>query len=136
MKTIERGELILRRSIPLFYNGGQIWCEELDGLSTHKDILLDKFSDDLATLQKPSTSGFVAMHLKNSLVDEEVAQALAKGLCGMPKVLCKVAFIGMGFKSRLRMRQALKAVEPTPVFQYNFINDYEDAKAWLMNNEA
>ena len=37
---------IKKKSFELYYNGGSIWCEHLDGMGLCKEKVIEKFLDD------------------------------------------------------------------------------------------
>lgn len=135
MKFIPKDKLILRESRAMFYGGGEIWVEDLDALSIHKDILLSKLQEDMKKICKPSAPSLVAVNLSETLVDEEVAEVFAKELCGGGEFIRKVVFVGLRGRRKALVRRALRARERPPAFVYTFENDYEKAKQWLMDKK-
>ncbi len=131
MKFIDRDRLIIRESFAMYYGGGQIWFEQLDALSIHKDIVRDKFLKDLEIIRRPSTPAFLAVNLNETLVEKDIAEMIANGLWKVERQILKVAFIGLDREGRKLIKKALQSYVEDK-FVYHFFEDYEKAKEWLV----
>lgn len=131
MKEIQKDRLIIRKSFKLPYSGSEIWGEELDGLNVYTDIVIDKFLSDIVTIRMPSSPGLIAIHLKSTLVNEQLADIMVTELAGVKRPLQKVVFVGLDRAAQKLVKAKLDKVGAA--FTYNFINDYEKAKEWLVN---
>lgn len=131
MKVIPKDSLIIRKSFKLPYSSGEIWGEELDGLNMYTDIVIDKFLSDMVTIRMPSSPGLIAIHLKSTLVNEQLADIIVTELGGVKRPLQKVVFVGLDRAAQKLVKAKLDKVGAA--FTYNFINDYEKAKEWLVN---
>lgn len=131
MKVIERDKLIIRESVAMYYGGGEIWFEQLDALSVYKEVVIEKFLKDLDMIRRPSSPAFLAVNLNETLVDEELAELIVNGLWNIERRLIKVVFVGLDKAGKkLLVRQLRSRSEDR--FVYCFINDYEKAKEWLV----
>lgn len=130
MKVIFRENLIIRKSFKLAFAGGEIWCEELDSLSIHKDIVIEKFLQDMKIIQRPSSPAFIAVNLNETLVENDIAELIVNELSQVTRHLCKVAFAGLDSQGKKLFRKALKNVPHT--YEYQFLDDFEKAKEWLI----
>ena len=98
MKKYELG--LNKKSFSLFYNGGEIWCEHLDSLYNEKDLLKQKFLQDLIQISRPSMSSFIAVDLDESEVDTEILELIINSFIMLKKPLCKVVFVGLNSKMK------------------------------------
>lgn len=124
---MEKYELGLnKKSFSLYYNGGEIWCEHLDSMCRERQLVIQKFDQDLEIIGKPSTSSYVAINLDETEVDEEMVDHILNSLRELKKPLRKVAFVGLSSK----MKRYLKSKDLS--FEYKCIDDFEKAKQWLI----
>lgn len=120
--------LIVRQPMLLPFAGTEIWCEELDALGDHTDIVRKKLSYSMAHwLPKPAPS-LCAVHLKDTRVTTELASFVAERVC-MANCFKKVAFVGPKLGEKIRLRRALKRA--ASAYQYAFFVDFELGKRWL-----
>ncbi len=131
MKYIDRDQLIIRESFAMYFGGGQIWFEQLDALSVHKDIVKEKFIKDLEVIRRPSAPAFLAVNLNETLVDEDIAGMIVTGLRMVERRILKVVFVGLNKEGKKLLKKALRNFTEDK-FVYQFINDYEKAKEWLV----
>ena len=131
MKKILKEDLIIRNSFKLPFSGSEIWSEELDGLSIYTDIVIDKFLRDMVTIRKPSSPGLIAIHLNETLVEENLVNIIVTELKKAESSIQKVVFVGLNRTSQKLMKASMEVVGVS--FGYIFINDYEKAKEWLVN---
>lgn len=126
---MEKYELGLnKKSFSLFYNGGEIWCEHLDSLYNEKELLKQKFNQDLVQISRPSTSSYIAVALAESDVDIEILELIINSFIMLKKTLRKVVFVGLNSK----MKQYIKKRNIDTSFIMICIDDYEKAKEWLI----
>ena len=126
---MENHELGLnKKSFSLFYNGGEIWCEHLDSMYSEKDLLIQKFDQDMVQISRPSTSSFIAVALAQSEVDRDILEHIINSFIRMEKPLRKVVFIGLN----LKMKSFIKKKNAGTSFAMTCIDDFEKAKEWLV----
>lgn len=133
MKKILKENLIIRNSFKLPFSGGEIWAEELDGLNIYTDVVIDKFLRDMVTIRKPSSPGFIAIHLNETLVEESLVNIIVTELKKAENSILKVVFVGLNRTSQKLMKSSIEIVAVS--FVYAFINDYEKAKEWLVDKK-
>lgn len=131
MKVVERDKLIIRESFAMYYGGGEIWFEQLDALSVYKEVVKEKFLKDLDMIRRPSSPAFLAVNLNETLVDEELAELIVNGLWNIDRRLIKVVFVGLDKAGKKLLQRQLRS-RGEDRFVYCFINDYEKAKEWLV----
>lgn len=126
---MEKYELGLnKKSFSIFYNGGEIWCEHLDSLCSEKELLKQKFNQDLVQISRPSTSSFIAINLDESDVDIEILELIINSFILLQKPLRKVVFVGLNSK----MKSYIKKRSINVSFAIACIDDFEKAKEWLV----
>jgi hypothetical protein len=131
MKMIERDKLIIRESFAMYYGGGEIWFEQLDALSVHKEVVKEKFLKDLDMIRRPSSPAFLAVNLNETLVDEELSEVIVNGLWNIGRRIIKVVFVGLDKTGKKLIRNKLRS-RTEDKFVYSFMDDYEQAKEWLV----
>jgi hypothetical protein len=132
MKYIDKKDLIIRESFSMAFKGGEIWFEQLDALSDHIDIVMDKFRRNLTTIKRPSLTGFIAINVNETLINEQMAEEIIRGFIEIPKIR-KVVFIGVTKEIKKIIKQLLILDSTRVKFVYTFIEDYEKAKEWLVS---
>lgn len=126
MKNHELG--LNKKSFSLFYNGGEIWCEHLDSMYSEKDLLIQKFDQDMVQISRPSTSSFIAVAIAQSEVDRDILEHIINSFIRVEKPLRKVVFIGLN----LKMKSFIKKKNAETSFVMTCIDDFEKAKEWLV----
>jgi len=125
---MEKYELGLnKKSFSIYYHGGEIWCEHLDSLYGEKELLLQKFRQDLIVIARPSTSSFIVVNLDESDVDKEMIEFIMNSFIELKKSLRKIVFVGLSSK----MKSIIKKKNLETSFVMTCIDDYEKAKEWL-----
>lgn len=117
-----------KKSFSLFYNGGEIWCEHLDSLYNQKELLKQKFNQDLLQINRPSTSSFIIVNVDETVIDKEILEFIIERLIRLDKPLCKVVFVGLTNKMKNHVRKKNKDTN----FTMSCLDDYEKAKEWLI----
>ena len=52
-----------KKSFLLYYSGGEIWVEHLDGLYGYTDLAIEKFEKDYIECKRPSLPALIAINL-------------------------------------------------------------------------
>ena len=130
VKTIPKEKLIVRKSFKLAFRGGEIWCEELDSLYDYTDLLRKKFNEDMKEMCRPSNSAFIAVNLNQTFADENLCNYLADAFAEIKRPLKRLAFAGISKKCRKWMGTAFN--NHSIKFEYDFFEDFEKAKEWLI----
>ncbi len=128
--SMEKYELGLnKKSFSLFFNGGEVWCEHLDSLYGKRELLKEKFKEDLIEISRPSTSSFIAVVLDDSDIDREALEWIVDSFVMLEKPLRKVVFVGLD----LKMKHYIKKKKADISFMMTCIDDLEKAKEWLIS---
>ena len=117
-------------SFVLPYGGGEIWFEHLDGIGPHTELVLDKLQRESRSFLLPSRPAQIGFVLNETRVTKALADEIAALLCGGQKPFRRVCFIGTDWKTRRMLRDAL---QNRSRFALAFIDDFEQAKAWLVS---
>jgi len=117
-----------KKSFSLFYHGGEIWCEHLDALGWHTELLKQKFAEDLKIIKRPSTSSYVAINMDQTEVSEEILELIINSLCRLDRPLKKVVFIGLNSAMKRYIMKNTKTLN----ILFLCTDDYEKAKEWLI----
>lgn len=119
---------VTKKSFSLFYNGGEIWCEHLDGIHGYTDIAVEKLNIDYEVLRKPSKPGFIAINVAETKCEEKLLDAVCEKLTSGEKKIMRVVFVGVPIIKKSYIRNKLTDAG----FEFEFINDFEKAKHWLI----
>ena len=133
MKIVDKNDLIIRQSFAMFYGGSQIWFEQLDALFSHKDILINKFLNDMEYIKKPSSPALIAVNLDETIFDREMSDIIVNNFYNQRKFIKKVVFVGLKRDGQKLVRQSVNNIIKPLEFAITFNNDYEKAKEWLVN---
>ncbi|NCB92108.1 MAG: hypothetical protein EOM40_05970 [Clostridia bacterium] len=115
-----------KKSFSLYFNNGEIWCEHLDSLCNERDLVIEKFKEDVITIARPSTSAYIVIDFDETIVDEALLTYIVDTLNSLNKSLRKVAMVGLSFKMKRHVKK-LKAN-----YEIKCIDDFEKAKEWLV----
>lgn len=126
-----QNQVIVRESFSMAFQGGEIWFCQLDALYDQKELVMEKFKKDIDSIRRPSATGLVGINLNQTTVDKEMAAEIANHLTGIQK-LRKIVFVGVGLKIKNVIKAQFRHSGNNLSFTYNFINDYEKAKLWLV----
>lgn len=118
-----------KKSFLLYYSGGEIWVEHLDGLYGYTDLAIEKFEKDYIECKRPSLPALIAINLDETDVDEKLLNVLSERLLHGEKRFTKVVFVGANRSVKNKINHLFEEAS----FVYNFINDFEKAKEWLIN---
>ena len=121
---------VKKKSFVLYFGGGEIWFEHLDGMYQYTDLVLEKLKKDSHIFLLPSKPSQIGFVLDETLVTKDIAQKIVNLLCDGQKRFMRVCFIGTDRKIQQMFRGALKDKSS---FIFSFINDFEKAKEWLVN---
>ena len=125
----ERLPGVKKKSFVLPFNNGEIWFEHLDGMYQYDQLVRNKLKEDSKEFLLPSKPSAIGIVLDETNVTNEIADDLISVLLETDKVIQRVCFIGTDKKIRKMFVERLKKSNK---FQYNFINDLEKAKEWLI----
>lgn len=120
---------VKKRSFILPFGGGEIWFEHLDGMYQYTDLVLQKLWADAKQFTLPSKPSLIGFVLDETIITEEVTDAIADILCG-GKRFTRVAFIGTDREIRHLLKLSLAGRSH---FAKGYINDFERAKEWLIS---
>lgn len=121
---------VKKKSFVLYFGGGEIWFEHLDGMYQYTDLVLEKLKNDSHIFLLPSKPSQIGFVLDETLVTKDITQKIVNLLCDGQKRFMRVCFIGTDRKIQQMFRGALKDKNS---FTFSFINDFEKAKEWLVN---
>lgn len=124
---------VKKPSFMLPYGGGEIWFEHLDNMGRHTELALDKLRRESRSFLLPSRPAQIGFVLSETRVTQELADEIAALLCGGQKPFRRVCFLGTDWKTRRMLRDALRSRSR---FTFSFIDDFEQAKAWLVSEAA
>lgn len=121
---------VKKKSFILPFRGGEIWFEHLDGMYRYTDPATEKLKRDSRVFLLPSKPSHMGIVLDETLVTEALVKEIASLLCDERKRFMRVCFIGTDRKIQRMFRRALYGKSN---FSVSFINDFEQAKEWLVS---
>lgn len=130
MNSTEARQLpgFLKKSFCMYFGGGEIRFEHLDGIYEFSDLVLQKLQADLPALCRPSGPSEVAFVLDETVITQEIVCAITDALLGSAKVFSRVCFVGTDKKATKALKRALRDAS----FALAFFDDLEFAKKWLV----
>lgn len=130
VSPIAQEDLILRKSMLLPFHGSVLYGIELDSLSSHTEIAIEKFTKDIQEAKRPSTPSGIIIHLNGTLVPKEFVALIAENICQAPEQIRRCAFVGLDWHEKRAMNAALRDLGCKA--QYAYFSDYEKAKEWVI----
>ncbi len=113
----------------MFYGGGEIWFEHLDGMYKFADLAIQKLEMDYRQFKKPSMPSLIAVNLDETVLSEALCHKIVSVFTAKEKRYTKIVFIGVKWFKRNYLSSKLSNNE----FALAFINDFEKAKEWLIS---
>ena len=95
----------------LYYNGGDIWFEHLDGLYERDDLVIAKLTADLPQLTRPSMTSFVCFVFLETTVNDLILLAVKQAVLRSNKPFSKIAFCGLNKEYRKSLRTNSKIMD-------------------------
>lgn len=118
-----------KKSFELYYNGGSIWCEHLDGMGEMKDKVIEKFLEDKKTFCRPSMTSFIIINLDQTETDPEIISCITETMISTPKRIMKLAFVGL---TKAIDKNDLRVISQKKGCLMEFFDDFEKAKKWVL----
>jgi len=129
-KTPDELPGVKKKSFILPFAGGEIWFEHLDGMYQYTALAAQKLRKDTATFRRPSSPGYIAFVLDETVITEELISEIAGALLTPGKQFKRVAFVGADRPSCKRLKKLLYGHG----FAIGFFEGIEPAKEWLLND--
>lgn len=117
-----------KKSFSMFFGGGEIWFEHLDGMYDYTKLVIEKLENDCLEFKRPSMPSLIAINLDETVVDDTLISVIADKLLNSGKRFTRVVFVGVDKTVKRQMKNMLAGAS----FALNFINDFEKAKEWLV----
>ena len=123
---------VKKKSFAMYFGGGEIWFEHLDGIYEFTDIAVKKLEDDFPSFKKPSSPSLIDVNVDETLIDDSLIKALADKLVYGGKLFTRVEIVGADKGAKRKLKKALCEGR----FALKFINDFEKAKEWLVSESV
>lgn len=120
-----------KQSFSLSFGGGELWIEHLDGIGMHTDLAIEKLEHDYQQFKRPSLPSLIAINLDETVFHDALMSMIAKKLLNGSKRFTRVVFVGVDQSAKRKLKHALSNAQ----FALNFINDFEQAKQWLIGEK-
>ena len=117
-----------KKSFSMFFGGGEIWFEHLDGLYAYSELAIEKLENDYQTFKSPSSPSLIAVNIDETTVTQDLIAALKETLLNGQKRFTRVVFVGANWQIKCKLRKSFAGAP----FALNFLNDFEKAKEWLV----
>lgn len=118
-----------KKSFELYFNGGSIWCEHLDGMGDMKDKVMGKFLEDKKSFCRPSMTSFIIVNLDDTVIDDDIISCIFDTFVNSQKKFMKIAFVGV---KKIRDRNYLRVISCKKGCPVEFFDDFEKAKWWVL----
>ena len=120
---------VRKKSFVLPFAGGEIWFEHLDGIYQYAELAAQKLRTDSAIFRRPSSPGYIAFVLNETIITDELISEIADALTGHGKRFMRAAFVGADRLSRKKLKRLLDGHG----FAIKFFDGIEPAKMWLLD---
>lgn len=118
-----------KKSFELYFNGGSIWAEHLDGMGDMKDKVIEKFLNDKKSFCRPSMTSFVIVNLDQTEIDDDIISCIFDTFVNSQKRFMKIAFVGV---RKIGDRNYLRVISQKKGCPVEFFDDFEKAKWWVL----
>lgn len=122
---------IKKKSFSMCFDGGEIWFEHLDGIYEYTDLALEKLEQDYLQFKRPSKPSLISVNLDHTRVNDTLIHSLAEKLLDKSKRFTRAVFVGADKKARAKIRKVISGGG----FAFAFIDDFEQAKKWLVSEK-
>ena len=122
---------VRKKSFILPFAGGEIWFEHLDGIYQYTDLAIQKLRTDTVTFRRPSSTGYLAFVLDETVITDALISEIADALIRPGKPFMRVAFVGADGLSCKKLKKLLYGHG----FAIRFFDGIEPAKEWLMDEQ-
>ncbi|MGN0641866.1 MAG: hypothetical protein ACI4JJ_01850 [Huintestinicola sp.] len=118
-----------KKSFSMYFGGGEIWFEHLDGIYEYTDLAIEKLEKDSHTFKRPSMPSLIAINIDETDADDALINAVCDKLLHSGKRFTRVVFVGADRAAQKKIKSVLEGAP----FALKFINDFEKAKEWLIS---
>ena len=118
-----------KKSFDLYYNGGSIWCDHLDGMGELKEQVIEKFLGDKKSFCRPSMTSFLIINLDETVIDTDIISRIVETITGTPKRFMKIAFVGV---KKIADKNDFRVISHMKGCPLEFFDDFEKAKQWVL----
>lgn len=119
---------IEKKSFELYYNGGSIWCEHLDGMGCFSEKVTEKFLRDFKRFALPSMTSYMIINLDETELCDSIISCITDTVIRSEKRIMKLAFVGV----KKSARSAFRKIGNEKKCAVSFFDDYEKAKEWTL----
>lgn len=117
-----------KESFAISYNGKEIWCEQLDSLGKHTNMLMDKLSKDIKTIADPASASSIIMTFYDTEIDKSLLMYIFKQISKCDKKIKKIAVLGLPRK----LTNEVPSISITSDYPIKCFSDLNKAKEWVM----
>ena len=69
-----------KKSFAMYFRGGEIWFEHLDGIYEYEALVLEKLRNDLPMFTKPSTTSLICFDFDATVITENIRLSVIEAL--------------------------------------------------------
>ncbi len=120
---------VRKKSFLLPFAGGEIWFEHLDGIYQYTGLAIGKLRADTAVFRRPSSPGYIAFVLDETMIADELLAEIADALTRPGKRFARAAFVGADGISCKKLKKLLYGHG----YAIRFFDGIELAKEWLLD---
>ena len=121
-----------KKSFSVFFGGGEIWFEHLDGIYDNTYIAIEKLMNDSKEFCRPSRPSLIAVNVDETDVTDELVGAVSEKPVSGCKRFTRAATVGADSTAVRKFKRTLSNA-PFALF---FTRDFEKAKEWLVSEEV
>ena len=117
-----------KKSFAMYFGGGEIWFEHLDGIYEYEDLVIEKFLNDAKTFCRSSMTSHLCFNLDETTITASMMSIICDTLTNADKKFTRICFVGVDPSSK----RVFKKLLANKGFAFTFINDFEKAKEWVV----
>lgn len=117
-----------KKSFSMYFGGGEIWFEHLDGMYEQEELVIEKFLGDTKTFCRPSATSQLCFVLDETTVTPGIVSVICDTLTNAGKRFTRIGFVGVDKPARKIFKKRLE----NKGFALAFTDDFEAAKEWMV----
>ena len=94
-----------KKSFAMYFGGGEIWFEHLDGIYGFTELAAEKLCSDRASFRRPSSPSHISFVLDETVVNDELISLIVDLLTKPGKRFMRIAFVGADRSARRKLKK-------------------------------
>jgi len=82
-----------KKSFSMYFGGGEIWLEHLDGIHDLTDLAIQKLEKDYLQFKKPSMPSLIAINIDETTITDDIINSIVEKLLDKSKRFTRVVLL-------------------------------------------